>query len=93
MEVSSAMTLGLQGMQAGQRRAEQAAGEIAGQALVSPQQASRTQSAGQTDAVASPAPLTESLEALRLAEHEASAGARVIATADEVMGTLIDTRA
>lgn len=94
MEVStSAMNLGLQGIQAGQRRAEQAAGEIASQALAAPQQASRAESAGQAEAVAAPAPLTESLVAQRVAEHEASAGARVIATADEIMGTLIDTRA
>lgn len=35
----------------------------------------------------------ESLVNLRVAENEAKAGARVIKTADEALGTLIDTRA
>ena len=37
--------------------------------------------------------LTESLVTLRAAENEVRANARVVDTADEVLGTLIDTRA
>lgn len=36
--------------------------------------------------------VTEELVNLRVAEHQALASAKVIATADEVVGSLIDTR-
>ncbi|MNF43982.1 hypothetical protein D3C85_494870 [compost metagenome] len=99
MEISAnAFNSGISSIQAGQRRVDQAAAEIAGNLVVEPQQAAQTPAPNQVD----PAPeaagqgradLTESLVALRVDQHEAQAGARVVRTADEVLGTLIDTKA
>ena len=99
MEISTnALSSGLSGIQAGQRRVEQAAGEIAGNAVNPPAPGSQTPPQNQVN----PAPaaaeqnrpdLAESLVALRVGENEVRANARVVETADEVLGTLIDTRA
>ncbi|MGQ7959747.1 hypothetical protein ACUTAF_18870 [Pseudomonas sp. SP16.1] len=97
MEISAnAFNSGLSGIQAGQRRVEQAASEIASNAVTPPQ--GQTPQQNQVD----PAPqaaertrpdLAQSLVGLRVGENEVRASARVVATADEVLGTLIDTRA
>ena len=42
--------------------------------------------------VEAPISLTEELVNLKVAEHQALASAKVITTADEVVGSLIDTR-
>ena len=99
MEISAnAFNSGLSGIQAGQRRVEQAASEIAGNAVSPLQQGSQTPPQNQVN----PAPpaaeqtrpdLAQSLVALRVGENEVRANARVVETADEVLGTLIDTRA
>ena len=99
MEISAnAFNSGLNGIQAGQRRVEQAASEIASNAVNQPQQANQTPPQNQVN----PAPqvaeqtrpdLAQSLVALRIGENEVRANARVVDTADEVLGTLIDTRA
>lgn len=97
----SAFSSGLSGIQTGQRRVDQAAFEIAGSGLP---QAQTTNQANQNNAQnqVNPSPqsadpnspdLTESLVALRVGENEVRANARVVDTADEVLGTLIDTRA
>ena len=98
MEISTnAFNSALGGIQAGQRRVEQAAGEIAGNAVSQPQ-GSQTPPQNQVN----PAPqaaeqtrpdLAQSLVALRVGENEVRASARVVETADDVLGTLIDTRA
>lgn len=103
MEISTnAFNSGLNGIQAGQRRVEQAASEIAGNALTQPQQPSQTPPQTPQQNQVAPTPqaaersrpdLAESLVALRVGENEVRANARVIDTADEVLGTLIDTRA
>ncbi|MBC9249012.1 hypothetical protein A9179_01860 [Pseudomonas alcaligenes] len=92
MEITaSAFNSGLNAIQAGQRRVDQAAGEIAG-AAVTPQEPSE---AAQAPAFGRDvqADLAQSLVALQVGKVEAQAGAKVVETADEVLGTLIDTRA
>ena len=92
MEISaSAFSAGISTLQSGQRRVDQAAAQIAGAALPAPQPA-RVDGAPEATASA-PADLSESLVALRVGQHEAQVGARLVKTADEVLGTLIDTTA
>lgn len=100
MEISStnAFYSGLNGIQSGQRRVEQAAGEIAGSAVTQSQQPSQNAPTNQVSPPTqtterSQPDLTESLVALRVGENEVRANARVVETADEALGTLIDTRA
>lgn len=99
MEISSnAFSSGLNGIQAGQRRVEQAASDIASNAVTEPQQPSQTPPLNQVNPTPQSAEqtrpdLAESLVALRVGENEVRASSRVVETADEVLGTLIDTRA
>ena len=99
MEISAnAFSSGISSIQSGQRRVDQAAAEIAGSTVAALQQPAQMPAPNQVN----PAPeaagqdradLVESLVALRVGQHEAQAGARVVRTADEVLGTLIDTKA
>lgn len=99
MEISAnAFNSGLNGIQAGQRRVEQAAGDIASNTINPSQQTTQTTPQNQVNPSSqvserSRPDLTESLVALRVGENEVRANARVVDTADEVLGTLIDTRA
>lgn len=98
---SSALSSGLSGIQNGQRRVDQAAFEIASSGLPQDQTTSQTnQNNTQNQVTTTPQnadpnspDLTESLVALRVGENEVRANARVVDTADDVLGTLIDTRA
>lgn len=78
---NSLISTGLGAFQSGQQRLAQAGGEIAAATLpaMQPSQAA--------------AEVTEQMVQLKVAEHEAAAGARMIRTADEVLGTLINTTA
>ncbi len=98
MEITgSAFSSGLNAIQAGQRRVDQAAVDIAGNAVTPPppgetppqQQVNPSQALEQN----SQADLAQSLVALTVGKTEVQAGAKVVETADEVLGTLIDTRA
>lgn len=99
MEISAnAFSSGLNGIQAGQRRVDQAAADIASNAVNPSLQATQTPPQNQVNPSAQVSErnrpdLTESLVALRVGENEVRASARVVDTADEVLGTLIDTRA
>ncbi len=99
MEISaSAFNSGINSIQAGQRRADQAASDIASNAVAQQPQPSSAAPANQVNPATSLAEqtrpdLTESLVALRQAQNEVEAGAQVVKTADEVLGTLIDTTA
>lgn len=89
MEISSNSNLlnnGLSTYHSGQRQMDQASGAIASNNIttVTPQN-SQTQADRQD--------LTDSLVQLKVGEVTAQTGARVIQTADQVLGTLIDTRA
>ncbi|WP_271410320.1 hypothetical protein [Pseudomonas sp. Q1-7] len=83
MEIQgSAFSAGLGAIQSGQRRLDQAAGEIAS-ANVPPADASTQHGAE----------LAGNLVELTVAKLQTQAGAKVVATADDVLGTLIDTHA
>lgn len=84
MEISGLMSSGLGAYQAGQQRIDTAAAAIAGDSLPA---------ADSSQAVAEVIELTEQLLQMKLGEHAAKAGARMIQSADEVMGTLINTTA
>ncbi len=72
---TSVMPTGVQGLQAGFGRANQAAGEIA-----------RAGTTGGGD-------LATSMVDLKVSEQQVKASAAVIKTADDMLGTLIDTLA
>lgn len=99
MEISgSAFGSGVSAFQSGQRRVDQAASDITSNAITQPKQPTSTPPANQVNPAPSLAEqsrpdLAESLVALRQGQNEAEAGAKVIKTADEVLGTLIDTKA
>lgn len=105
MEISgNAFNSGLSTIQSGQRRVDRAAADIASNAVTTPQPPvqgtpqNQNQNPNQVNASAqSPTEnrpdLAESLVALRVGQYEAQSGARVVETADEVLGTLIDTTA
>ena len=82
MEINSLLASGLGAYQAGQQRIETAADAIAGAALPA---------ADNSQAVAEVVELTEQLIQMKVGEHTAKAGARMLQTADEVLGTLINT--
>ncbi len=81
MQINSLMGAGLSAFQNGQQRVEQAASSIA---------SASAPALGNSQAVAE---LTEELIQLKVGEHTAKLGARMIQSADEVLGTLIDTQA
>lgn len=81
---SSLLSAGLGAYQAGQQRVDQAGAAIAGQGLPR---------ADSSQAVAETVDLTEALVQLKVGEHQAKAGTRILQTADEVLGTLINTKA
>jgi flagellar hook protein FlgE len=99
MEISgNAFNSGISSIQAGQRRLDQAAADIASNAVTPPEQPSSTPAPNQVNPAPSTAEqtrpdLAESLVALEQARNEVQAGAKVVKTADEVLGTLIDTSA
>lgn len=82
MEINSLISSGLGAFQAGQQRVDQAAAVIAGANLPA---------ADNSQAVAEVVELTEQLVQMKVGEHAAKAGARMIQSADEVLGTLINT--
>ncbi|RJG12323.1 hypothetical protein D3879_03225 [Pseudomonas cavernicola] len=89
MQISgNAFSAGLSTLQSGQQRIDQAASGIASNALPRPERA-----ADSSQPAASSVDLASSLTELQVGKVEAQAGAKVIKTADEMLGTLIDTRA
>ncbi len=92
MEISgsSAFSSGLSSLQSGQRRVDQAAADIAGASVPRTAQA---QPVLQPSTETRPKDLSNSLVDLQVGKVEAQAGARVLETADAVLGTMLDTRA
>lgn len=84
----NAFNTGLSGIQSGMRRVDQAASEIASSTLPAQVEAQPVEAA-----VQAPNDLAGSLVGLTQGRYEVQANARVVETADEVLGTLIDTRA
>lgn len=89
----SAFSSGLSTLQGAQKRIDQASAELAKNTLQAPNQAASKTPNGRELQAPQASNQAESLVNLRVAENEAKAGARVIKTADEALGTLIDTRA
>lgn len=88
----SAFNAGLATIQSGQQRVDQAAQGIASGA--GPQPIRPSEQPTDIDVAQPGTPdVTNKLIELRLGQYQAQAGARVLETADEVLGTLIDTRA
>ncbi|MCP9337235.1 hypothetical protein [Stutzerimonas xanthomarina] len=81
---SSLLSAGLGAYQAGQQRVDQAGAAIVRGSAPVPEN---------SQAVAETVGLTEELVQLKVGEHQAKAGARILQTADEVLGTLINTKA
>lgn len=81
---NSLLSAGLYAFQAGQQRADHAGSAIAAGSLPI---------ADNSQAEAEAVDLTEQLVRLKVGEHTAKAGARILQTADEVLGTLINTKA
>jgi len=79
MQVNSALNTGLQGFQEAQSRVNQAAQDIASQSVKD----STEKSIDYND-------LTTSLVDLKVAEYDAQANAKVVQTASDVLGTLLD---
>jgi flagellar basal body rod protein FlgG len=77
MMVDSVLSVGVTGIQNGVRKAQQAANEIAGANV-----ADRSQD-----------DLTESMVDLKMSEIQVEASAAVVKTADDMLGTLLDTKA
>ncbi len=82
MRVDSILNSGVKGFQQATERANQAAQEIASQSV---SDASK-EGINQKD-------LVESLVDLKVAEHDAKANAKVIETAGELIGSLLDVKA
>ena len=82
--VDSVLSVGLQGVQAGVASAREAAQDIAS-ATAPP--ADTTEN---TDVTAD---LTEAVVQLKVSELQVAASTAVIKTADEILGTLVDTKA
>ena len=95
----NAFSSGLSSLQSGQRRVDQAAGEIARASLPAapPTAGIKPPAADSAAAMVAGRPeaqeLTSSLVALKVGKVEAQLGVKLIETADQVLGTLFDSRA
>lgn len=86
--VSSALQVGLGGLQDSLRRMERAAGQVAGVPVPNPQ------TSGAPETLRAPdADLVQGLVDLKQGELAAGASVSVIRTADDVLGTLLDVMA
>lgn len=92
MDINSAYNSGVSGFQAATERASESASNIAQAQNDNVQSRSSSTGVELDQAVQEAKPVTEELVNLRVAENDAKANAKVIATADEVVGSLIDTR-
>ena len=92
MNIQSAFDSGVAGFNQANERAAQSAREIAQQQAPSQSPAASEVGTELASAVPKNTPITESLINLRVAENEARTSSKVIETADNVLGSLIDTR-
>ncbi|KRW58870.1 hypothetical protein [Pseudomonas sp. TTU2014-080ASC] len=99
MDISrSAFSSAISTVQSGQRRVDQAAAEIASQTLpqspsVNPTPPTNPVESSSRASEANRPDLAESLVGLQEGLQQVQAGSKVAKSADEVLGTLIDTRA
>jgi flagellar hook-associated protein FlgK len=88
MEITSAFNSGVEGIRRAEQAVAESADKIATQVVQSPQVESPSELSNE-QAVN----LSEELVNLRVEEFNAKANAQVLQTADEVIGTLLDTSA
>lgn len=104
MEISggNAFSNALTGMQAGQWRVDQAAGQIASNAVATSQpvnqpvvdgSAERSQVNNLRDAMRGPDDVAGSIVELRAGRNDVQSNLQVVKTADEILGTAIDIQA
>lgn len=89
VSASSAFNSGLSSVQSGQQRVNQAATDIASAGLPKSQSAASNPNNSQAQQV----DLATSLVDLQVGKEQVQAGAKVIKTADDALGTLLDIRA
>ncbi|SEL41206.1 hypothetical protein SAMN05216262_11096 [Colwellia chukchiensis] len=95
MEIQSAFNVGVQGFQKASADASKAAENIATSVSTRPEVAANTQeniSINSNQADNESVSLSQSVVDLRVAEFQAKASAKVVESADENLGTLIDVR-
>lgn len=92
MNIQSAFDSGVAGFNKANERAAESAREINQQQVTPVQGQPEVQQAESQTAIEPNTPITESLINLRLAENQAQASAKVIETADNMLGSLIDTK-
>lgn len=90
MDVRSAFNSGIAGFQDASAQVSNSSARIA-QVSVTDNGNQQASASNSSPAVREPISLTTELVNLKVAEHQAKASAKVISTADEVMGTLINT--
>jgi len=95
MQITSALSGGLQGLQEANNTANKAAADIASATAAREEQneAGNDLEATETVNKSEPSSLTKSVVDLKVAENQSNASAEVVKTADENLGTLIDVRA
>ncbi|MBX9913610.1 MAG: pyrroloquinoline quinone biosynthesis protein PqqE [Pseudomonadaceae bacterium] len=91
ISASSAFNSGLSSVQNGQQRVNQAANDIASISVEKP--AAQSLDANPSNNQAQPVDLATSLVDLQIGKQQVQAGAEVIKTADDALGTLLDIRA
>ncbi len=88
MNVNTVLQTGIQGVQRGQEGLQKAASEIVNAGTISPTEGqANAQGNSQSSSVIEP------IVDLKLYEQTVEASAKVVETADEVLGTLLDTLA
>ena len=91
ISASSAFNSGLSSVQSGQQRVNQAATDIASASL--PKPAAESAAPNPSNSQAQQVDLASSLVDLQIGKEQVQAGAKVIKTADDALGTLLDIRA
>ena len=91
ISASSAFNSGLSSVQNGQQRVNQAATDIASASL--PKSVAESAAPSPSNSQAQQVDLASSLVDLQIGEQQVQAGAKVIKTADDTLGTLLDIRA
>lgn len=91
ISASSAFNSGLSSVQSGQQRVNQAATDIASASL--PNSAAESAAPNPSNSQAQQVDLASSLVDLQIGKEQVQAGAKVIKTADDALGTLLDLHA
>lgn len=93
MNIQSAFNSGVTGFNDATQQAAESGSKIAQYTTSQPENIGQNTSKVEVATrVVEPVAITQELVNLKVAEHQALASAKVITTADEVLGSLIDTR-